>query len=146
MSDRGNIAHSIQRLADTLGQDPDVDAVYLFGSRALSRTSALSDIDIGILLGEQVPPQEYFDRRLRYVGECCDMLHTDRVDVVILNDAPPLLAYEVVAPRKILVERNREHRVAFEVDRINRYLDFKPVLDLQVKYVKQQLEQGKYFD
>lgn len=106
----------------------------------------MSDIDIGILLGKQVPAQEYFQRRLVYIGRCCDILRTDRVDLVILNDAPLLLAYNVVAPRRILVERNRSHRVAFEVDRINRYLDFKPVFDLQVRYVKEHLRRGTYFD
>jgi len=144
MNDRDNIL--LQRLAVNLARDPDVDAVYLFGSQARAKAGRLSDIDIGILLGKQVPAQEYFQRRLVYIGRCCDILRTDRVDLVILNDAPLLLAYNVVAPRRILVERNRSHRVAFEVDRINRYLDFKPVFDLQVRYVKEHLRRGTYFD
>jgi uncharacterized protein len=120
--------------------------VYLFGSQARGTASRVSDIDIGILLGECVPREEYFMRRLRYLGECAKVLTTDRVDVVILNDAPTHFAYEVVVHSRILVGRNCEHRVAFEVDRVNRFLDFKPLLDVQRQYMKAQLLRGTYFD
>ena len=136
----------MQQLADDLAKDSDIDVAYLFGSHAMGMATPLSDIDIGILLGEHVPREDYFNRRLYYIGRCTEGLRTDKVDVVILNDAPLLLAYEAVKNRKILVERNSEHRVTFEVDRINRYLDFKPLLDVQVQYVKNQLAQGTYFD
>ena len=48
--------------------------------------------------------------------------------------------------RRILVERNREHRVSFEVDRINRYLDFKPVLDVQVIVSKRLAKLREYVE
>lgn len=136
----------MQQLAADLANDPDIDVVYLFGSNAMGRAGGVSDIDIGILLGDHVLREDYFSRRLNYIGRCGSALHTDKVDVIILNDAPPLLAYEVVKHRSILLERNAEHRVAFEVDRINRYLDFKPILDMQVMYTKNQLLNGTYFD
>jgi predicted nucleotidyltransferase len=140
------ITNRLHSLAEALAADPDIDVVYLFGSVARGRVSPLSDIDIGILLGGHVPEAEHFHRRLKYIGLCADILRADRVDVVILNKAPLVLAYEVVSPQKVLVERNREHRVAFEASTVMKYLDFKPVLNVQVEYTKRHLEMGTYFD
>jgi predicted nucleotidyltransferase len=140
------IEQSLEQLSQELGRDPDIDAVYLFGSYASGLDNGVSDIDIGILLATHVPIREYFDRQLQYIARCARILRTDRLDIVLVNDVPFLLAYEVVKHRRILVERNPEQRVTFEVDCINKYLDFKPFLAVQTQYLKHQLLQGTYFD
>ena len=139
MNKQGEIEPGLQRLEKEFGADRDVDAVYLFGSYAKGRPTPLSDLDIGILLRDDVPVDSYFSRRLKYMAQCAGALKTDRVDVVLLNNAPLLLAHNIISCRKVLFERSPEHRVAFEVDRIARFLDFKPFMEVRMKYMKDQI-------
>jgi predicted nucleotidyltransferase len=146
MNAQVDIEAGLRRLEHELTRDPDIDAVYMFGSYARKRANPLSDIDIGILLNENVPPGSYFARRLQYMAQCAGVLRTDRVEVVLLNEVSAHLAHEVISCRTILFERNPEHRVRFEVDTIKKYLDFKPFMRVRVKYMKDQLLSGRFFD
>ncbi|MBI3328753.1 MAG: nucleotidyltransferase domain-containing protein, partial [Nitrospinae bacterium] len=69
---------------------------FLFGSQAAGRTHAESDVDVAVLLNESLTADERFAARLTLIGELSRIFRTDNVDVVILNEAPPLLAYEVL--------------------------------------------------
>lgn len=146
MNTQADIEAGLERLKKELGADPDIDAVYLFGSYAKGKPNRMSDIDIGLLLNDAVPTDTYFERRLEYMAQCAHVLRTDRVDVILLNNAPTHLAYSVISCRKVLFERSAQHRVAFEVDRINKYLDFKPFMQVRVKYMKTQILSGTFFD
>lgn len=78
--------------------DPSVISVYLFGSFAEGRDHQDSDIDIGVLLDRTLCPsrRERFDRRIWLTSELISVLACNEVDVVILNDAPPLLSRKIV--------------------------------------------------
>jgi predicted nucleotidyltransferase len=98
-----------------------LDAVYLFGSRADDVASALrrgqdvarvpsSDIDVGVLL----LPGVHLDARdrARLVMALETMLGDAPVDLVILSEAPPFLAFDVVAGERL---------VATDPDRVAEY-------------------------
>ncbi len=74
-----------------------VVSAYLFGSHAEGRAHRESDVDVRVLLDwEQYPNSDArFDVR---VDLGSDLIHatTNEVDVVILNDAPPLLGRAIV--------------------------------------------------
>jgi predicted nucleotidyltransferase len=82
-----------------------IDALYVFGSRALEIPQsvrsgqpligeALSDVDIGILpkRGLVVDPRA----KVRLMTELEDLLGVGRVDLVSLPEAPPFLAVEII--------------------------------------------------
>ena len=79
--------------------DPGVASVYLFGSYAAGRAHSESDVDLGILLGRQSYPDAHarFDARVRLGADLIRELRENDVDVVILNDAPPLLGRRIVS-------------------------------------------------
>jgi len=135
----------LKAAADVARGLPEIDVLYLFGSFAAGDAHPLSDIDLGVLLGAHVTADRYFDLKRKYINEFADALMTDGVDVVVLNQAPAHLAFEVIAPRKVLFERNAAHRVEFEVRVVNAFLDFRPVLEARRGYVKRQLAQGEFF-
>jgi predicted nucleotidyltransferase len=90
------------RLHDALAAAPveGVVSAYLFGSHAEGRAHWESDIDVAVLLDWQRYPtgEQRFETRLRLIGELAIGLRTreDRLDVVVLNDLPPLFARKIL--------------------------------------------------
>ena len=116
-------------LAQAVDNDPEILALYCFGSYADGRVGPLSDVDLAVLLDREVPRDQYFSKRLSLHALAAHLLRTDEIDLVILNSAPPLLVHRVVKGGKLLYQRDPAKRIAFEVQAIRRYLDFAPVLD-----------------
>jgi predicted nucleotidyltransferase len=74
-----------------------ITSIYLFGSFAEHREHAESDIDFGVLVDRAVyrDDRACFDCRLLLITRLGNALHRE-ADVVMLNDAPPLLARKIV--------------------------------------------------
>ena len=64
-------------------------------------------------------------------AELVKVLNTadDKVDVLLLNDAPLDLAYKAISEGVLVFERSREERVRYEEWVLRMYLDFKPSLE-----------------
>jgi predicted nucleotidyltransferase len=104
------IRDELRRAADRLARDPRVLAVYGFGSRARGEAGPRSDVDVAVLLERRLDLRE----ELRLRAEVVDELRRDDVDLVVLNQAPPLLRYEVVAAGRRLFARDEETADLFE--------------------------------
>lgn len=78
--------------------DLGVASAYLFGSHAEGRAHRESDVDVGVLLQRDRYPtsKDRFDMRVRLSSELISVVHCNEVDVVILNDAPPLLGRQII--------------------------------------------------
>lgn len=107
---------------------------YLFGSQATGKTGPLSDIDIAVYFDEALDLNERFDLRLQVLGELTDSFKTDEIDLVVLNDAPPLLTHRIIKNGTVIFCRDDRIRVEHEVKAVMKYLDWKPHLD---KYTKE---------
>lgn len=101
-------------------------AVYLFGSRARGRAGALSDYDIGVLLGENIPTKSFLDTKLGLIRIFSKFFKTDRIDIVILNEAPALLAMNIIDEGRVLFDFAHEQRINFETKTTMKYLDRLP--------------------
>ena len=86
-----------------------VTLAYLFGSEAQGRAHDESDVDVGVLLDRELLPdaRERYDYRVRLTSELIAVLHRNEVDVVVLNDAPPLLGRRIVTEGRRLFSRDR---------------------------------------
>jgi predicted nucleotidyltransferase len=75
-----------------------VDSVYLFGSHAEGRAHRESDIDVAVLLSWKRYPsaRERFEARVTLGSDLIAVLHHNEVDVVILNDLPPLFGRRIL--------------------------------------------------
>ncbi len=89
-----------------------ISAVYLFGRRARGMVTRLSDIDIAILFNSTIEESDYFTLMLDYTTRIMEMLHTQRVDAVVLNEAPLHLAHELVSRGPLLLDRDPEPALA----------------------------------
>jgi predicted nucleotidyltransferase len=84
--------------AHLAGRSPGIVSAYLFGSVAEGRAHRESDVDVGVLLDRAVFPsaEERMEVRISLGSELVDVLDTNDVDLVILNDAPPELGRAIV--------------------------------------------------
>jgi hypothetical protein len=103
-------------------------AVYVFGSVARGRTKAESDVDFGVWI-EPGSGCDRFKLRLDAIGWFMDHLSGDNVDVIVINDAPPVLQYNVVCRGQLLFERSPGVRWQCWRRALNMYWDAKPMLD-----------------
>ena len=109
-----------------LGADANVAAVYQFGSRARGTARADSDVDLGVLYGT-APPATLLGQPFALQAELASDLGV-AVDVVVLNTAAVDLVHRVLRDGRILLERDRSRRIAFEVKARNEYFDLLPIL------------------
>ncbi len=109
---------------------PALVAVWLFGSRAEGRARAGSDLDLGLLLDRAAAPTAAarFRLRLRLGARLAEALGRDDLDLVVLNDAPPLFARRIVTagPPLYVADAAAEH--AFRRDIQLRAADLEPFL------------------
>jgi predicted nucleotidyltransferase len=125
--------------------DHGVVLAYLFGSQAEGKAGPISDVDIAVLLGPQVDREQWFQVQLDLIGELTGLFHRNDVDVVILNEATPLLAYQVVRYGRILYEDEAMlPAVDFAAHAVSRYADTVPLRRLKRRYLEEWLEARHY--
>lgn len=113
--------NDIKILIDMLNKYPTVLA-YLFGSEARGTSGGLSDIDIAVLLDRNIDKSERFDLRLRISNELSSILNRI-VDLIVLNDSPVQLSYEIIKHGKIILCKDKSMQVDFEKIILSKYLD-----------------------
>jgi len=103
-----------------------IAAVYLFGSTAAGTAGANSDVDVAVLF-DTPPARTLNGPRFTMEGEL-EVALGQRVDLVVLNDAPVDLAIRVMRYGRLLYDGNRSQRIAFEVRTRNLAFDMEPML------------------
>lgn len=122
-----------QKFSEILTDYPVIELVYLFGSQATGTVGPMSDYDVGIVVDRnQMDYAANADRvRLRLAHDLSQALGTDRIDVVLLNDAPIELQRGVIAQGKLLYQCDVATRVEYEAHVMSVYGDYLPVLRAQ---------------
>ncbi|MGZ3534844.1 MAG: type VII toxin-antitoxin system MntA family adenylyltransferase antitoxin [Thermodesulfobacteriota bacterium] len=103
--------------------------IYLFGSKVTRRNNRLSDIDIGVVFKDSSLISDsrklYNDLFLLF----SEVYPRSKIDIVFLQKTPFSLEYSAIKNSKILFEEDPIFTADYEYAVINRYLDFRPVLD-----------------
>lgn len=106
-----------QRIRNVCAAEPAIRLAYLHGSHASGMPDKESDIDIGVLLDSSLNTEERFRMRLDLMGRMAEALRVDseKVDLIVLQDVPALLKYNVIRKGFCVFERDRSERVLFEL-------------------------------
>jgi hypothetical protein len=107
--------------------EPRVAYALVFGSAARGSSHAHSDVDVavGVRPGPRLSALEVgtLAARLEAVAK-------RPIDLVILDEAPPPLAYRVFRDGKVILERDRSALVERRARAILEYLDFQPIEEI----------------
>lgn len=110
----------LERLGLTAASFPEVRLAVLFGSTARGKAGPRSDVDLGILL-------EPYSPKLRFKVEAeLGRAARNAVDVVLLDEAPPLLRFEVTRDGVLLFEREEGLWTAFKAKAMVDWWDWAP--------------------
>lgn len=113
-----------KELTEYFSSKDGVILAYLFGSTVRGDAGRLSDVDIGVLLDEKIPKKDRFDLELKLISDIAILIKKNKIDLIILNDAPLLLEYNIIKSG-IILKSDEAERVKFETKILSMYLDEK---------------------
>jgi predicted nucleotidyltransferase len=116
------------RITAVLSARLEILEAYLFGSHAQGAGRAHSDIDIAVFIDDGKAELGPFGYRSELTSVLMSALGTNAVDVVVLNNAPPLLYHRVLRDGSRLFSRNLRATTVREGRALSRHCDFAPHL------------------
>lgn len=116
------------RLTECLAGRPEILEAYLFGSSARGEAQPHSDVDVAVFVDSTQSSDLPFGRAATLVAELMAALGRDDIDLVILNDAPPLLYHRVLRDGRRLLARDLVATTTREGRALSRYCDYVPQL------------------
>jgi predicted nucleotidyltransferase len=103
-------------------RNPEILAVFVYGSHAAGRARESSDVDVAVFVEPAAVDDSSLDRRLRYTVELEGLLGK-RVDLVFLNQAPPVLRHQIFRTGTLVFERDRARVRRFIGDALVEFFD-----------------------
>ncbi len=118
-----------------------IQAVYLFGSRAMGAEHPLSDYDYAVLteVGHSKGDDLYFKLYDLFSEVSPRTLQNDVIDIVFLRDVGLELQFHVIRYGQILFDADPRARLHFEEKAGLLYCDYRPILDQFDKTILQSL-------
>ncbi|MGC8977244.1 MAG: type VII toxin-antitoxin system MntA family adenylyltransferase antitoxin [Candidatus Ratteibacteria bacterium] len=138
---RHNLIPLLRKFKEKIKKDNDIIFVYIFGSYATENTSSLSDIDLAFYIKEGV---DYFEKKLEILSIVEDVLKTDEVDIVILNDISPSFFKEIFNKKNILLDKDKNKRIEFELRKLKEFFDTERLREISEKSLIERIKEGKY--
>ena len=134
----------LKQLKDHLYQKEEIIFAYIYGSVARNQDTKLSDIDIAIYIDEDKRPEAGpFGYRSELITELQPLAGND-IDLIILNEASNLLAYNVFKEGNLLFNKEPDLRTEVQAKIVDRYLDFLPMLKVQEKYLNERINDKRF--
>lgn len=115
----------ISRLAEFFNSQEYVELAYLFGSTAEDHSGPLSDIDLGVYLSGNLTKRKRIEKSLELTAELATLLKTDKIDLVVMNDAFPVINFEIIKPNIPVFVKDEGFKIDAEKEIMSRYLDRK---------------------
>ena len=134
-----DVATEIHQVLD---DEPTVWFAFLFGSRGRGSARPGSDWDVAVYLDDSLDDRQRLDIRR---GLSARLTGPDgpRVDLVVLNDAPPLLAHRALKGRG-LVNRNRGAYVRFFTRVMGEVEDERHFYEVHERARRDRLAEGRF--
>lgn len=133
----------INALEGYFKQEKGILIAYLFGSQCqkeiVKSKGKPRDIDIAILFDHDVSLRELLTIR----ADITSLFRTEKIDVVPLNNASPLLKYEVVAGGRVIYKKGDDILFNFEMKALSHFMDTHYLRETQREYLVAEFGKGK---
>lgn len=127
-----------KKLTEYAAGREEIAAAYLFGSEAAGNVHPGSDVDVAFLFQRDKIPST--DELLQIQDELTSLFEKE-TDVVVLNDASPIIRMQVLRKGKKVYERNRRAVNTFFVRTLNEYDDLKRVRSV----IEEKITRGRIY-
>lgn len=134
--------HLIKKLAAYYNDKSEVLFGYLFGSFAQGTNRQSSDLDIGIYL-ENVATEDLLAYRLPEIENLQKMFERT-ADLVIINQAPPLLKHEIFRHGILFKSHDDAFLVQYRVASFYQYLDQSQIIKRYFEINKAKIQGDGY--
>ena len=124
----------IETLRTALAGDPRIAFAVLFGSTARGTAHGFSDVDVAISL---MRPRAFDSPAFGDLVSLLESVTARTVHLVVLDDAPPGLAYRVFRDGTPILINDRRRYADRLARAILEYLDFKPIEEVFTRGVLQ---------
>lgn len=105
-----------------------IQQAYLFGSHAHGKATPLSDVDIAV---QYSPDCDHEKTENALFAELSQLLHSDNIDLVNLDEATPLLAHRAVLLGKPLISTDPHTTALFQTKILHTYEDTRHLRELK---------------
>jgi predicted nucleotidyltransferase len=102
-----------EKLAEVFADFP-VEFAYLFGSQIKEKAGKLSDVDVAVFLSPKSSIADTISGFLEFQSFIKKAVNCEQIDLVILNDAAPVLKAEAVLKGERIYAKNLKRTLAFE--------------------------------
>lgn len=131
----------LERLRRCAASIPEVRLAVLFGSTARGQATRRSDVDIGVSIEPDTPAVR------RRVAVELDRAAGRSVDVVFLEEAPPLLRFEI-SKDGVLLFQNEDHLwTDFKARAMVDWWDWRPIAkrieEAAIRRLREKVEHGQ---
>jgi predicted nucleotidyltransferase len=126
-------------VAGALGSAPEVLVGYVFGSVASGTAGPASDLDVAVLTGDPISPH----RRLELLADLQASVRR-RVDLVLLQEAPPALGFRVLRDGVAVLVRDEAARVRHHAETLDRYFDTEPLRRELDQAQRRRIQEGSF--
>ncbi len=124
----------------TLAEKYGLSLVLLFGSQATGKTHKESDVDIAFIADQKL---DFMDQA-KLNTELSEMFRNERVDIVNMKTASPLLLKHTVKAAHILYERTPHVFDSMYAYALKIYEESKPLFDLRRHYLDYKISQYRH--
>lgn len=124
------------RAVQQLAKDARVQLVYMFGSAVDPGRTTVRDVDLAVF----TDPPLSLDELMKLRADLVAATGTE-IDLVSLNDASVVLAWEVADSGRCLYARDADLETEFVIHARACYWDFKPFLDEQWRLAGERLQE-----
>jgi uncharacterized protein len=134
----------VSALTQALSGRTEILEAYLFGSQARGTARPDSDVDVAVYVDPATDINAGFGLDTAIAADLMTALGCNRVDVVLLNRADPVLHHRVLQDGIRLLARDPLATARRESYALSRYFDFLPQLEKIRRAAQARAEQGHF--